>query len=83
MALSTYMPLPDTLADELSEEVIETTIFMAHGRQDDVIAYEYAVHSKELLEANNLNVLWHEYDMGHSVCLEEIQHIRQWLTDVL
>jgi phospholipase/carboxylesterase len=83
MALSTYMPLPDQLKDEISDTVSETTIFMAHGRQDDVVAYEYGIKSMELLAANNIEVLWHEYDMGHAVCIEEIQHIRQWLTEVL
>ena len=83
MALSTYLPLPDTLADEISETAAETAIFMAHGRQDDVVAYDHAKQSLAQLETNNLEVHWHEYDMGHAVCLEEIQHIRQWLTEVL
>lgn len=83
MALSTYLPLPDTLADEISEAAAETAIFMAHGRQDDVVAYDYAKQSMARLETNSLEVHWHEYDMGHAVCLEEIQHIRQWLTEIL
>jgi predicted esterase len=28
-----------------------------------------------------MEVHWHEYDMAHAVCLEEIQHIRQWLVE--
>jgi phospholipase/carboxylesterase len=83
MALSTYLPLPETLADELSESVTETTVFMAHGRQDDVVAYEYGRQSMEQLESHDIEVHWHEYDMGHAVCMEEIQHIRQWLTETL
>jgi phospholipase/carboxylesterase len=83
MALSTYLPLPDTLADEISEAAAETAIFMAHGRQDDVVAYDYAKQSMAQLETHSLEVHWHEYDMGHAVCLEEIQHIRQWFTEVL
>jgi phospholipase/carboxylesterase len=83
MALSTYLPLPDTLADEISETAIETPVFMAHGRQDEVVAYEHGIRSKELLDENNIDVHWHEYDMGHAVCGEEISHIRQWLMDVL
>lgn len=83
MALSTYLPLPQTLPDEISEAATDISFFMAHGRQDDVVAYEYGKNSMELLESNNIEVLWHEYDMGHAVCLEEIQHIRQWLTDTL
>jgi len=83
MALSTYMPLPDQLTNEISEACAETPLFMAHGRQDDVVAYDYGKQSRELLESHNIEVLWHEYDMGHAVCLEEIQHIRQWLMDIL
>jgi phospholipase/carboxylesterase len=83
MALSTYLVLPETLDNEMSSSAIKTPIFMAHGRQDDVIAFVYGKKSMEQLETNNFEVHWHEYDMGHAVCLEEIQHIRQWLTEIL
>ncbi|VAW54649.1 Phospholipase/carboxylesterase family protein [hydrothermal vent metagenome] len=83
MALSTYLPLPESTADEISETANEIPIFMAHGRQDDVVAYEYGKQSMTQLESLEMEVHWHEYDMGHSVCLEEIQHIRQWLTEIL
>lgn len=83
MALSTYLALPDTLADEMSDCAIEIPVFMAHGRQDEVVAYEHGMESKELLSAHDIDVHWHEYDMGHAVCDEEIQHIRQWLMEVL
>ncbi len=83
MALSTYMPLPDTLDDEFSDAARYTPVFMAHGRQDDVVAFEYGHKSMELLEARGMQVEWHEYDMAHSVCMEEIIHIRQWLMNIL
>ena len=83
MALSTYLALPDSLADEISDCVIETPVFMAHGREDEVVAYEYGMQAKECLDMNDIDVNWHEYDMGHAVCTEEIQHIRQWLMELL
>lgn len=83
MALSTYLPLPDSLADEISETAPEIPIFMAHGRQDNVVAYDYGMQSMQQLQSYDIDVNWHEYDMEHAVCLEEIQHIRQWLTEVL
>ncbi len=83
MALSTYMPLPDSLEDEVDENIAEVPVFMAHGHQDEVVKYEYGKQTMEQLDALNIEVLWHEYDMGHSVCEEEIHHIRSWLTDVL
>ena len=83
MALSTYLALPETLADEISECATEVPVFMAHGRQDDVVAYENGKTGMEQLEANNMEIQWQEYDMAHAVCLEEIQHIRQWLMQQL
>lgn len=83
MALSTYLPLAETLSDEISESMAETPVFMAHGRQDDVVSYEYGKSSMEQLQNNDIDVNWHEYDMGHAVCMEEINHIRQWLTEIL
>ena len=83
MALSTYLALPDQLGDEISDVAAEIPVFMAHGRQDDVVAYRYGKQSMEQLESSSIDVQWHEYDMGHAVCMEEIQHIRQWLIDVL
>lgn len=83
MALSTYLALPDTLGEEISDYASEIPVFMAHGRQDDVIAYEYGKRGREQLENHNIEVQWNEYDMGHAVCIEEIQHIRQWLMQQL
>jgi phospholipase/carboxylesterase len=83
MALSTYLALPETLTDELSDYAVETPVFMAHGQQDDVIAYQYGRQSMEQLEENNIEVQWHEYNMGHAVCQEEIHHISQWLVQQL
>ena len=83
MALSTYLPLAESLNDEISESMAETPVFMAHGRQDDVVSYEYGKSSMEQLQNNDIDVNWHEYDMGHAVCMEEINHIRQWLTEIL
>ena len=83
MALSTYLALPDSLDDEISEHMADTPVFMAHGRQDDVISYDYGYDSKERLEGFDVPIAWYEYDMGHAVCLEEINHIRQWLTEIL
>ncbi len=83
MALSTYLALPDQLDDEISECITETPVFMAHGRKDDVVAYEYGIQCREQLEGHEIEILWQEYDMPHSICLEEITHIRQWLMEQL
>jgi phospholipase/carboxylesterase len=39
--------------------------------------------SKDVLVKHDYSVEWHEYRMPHSVCIEEIRDIRQWLNTVL
>lgn len=83
MALSTYLPLADTLAAEKSPANQETPIFMAHGSHDEVIALRYAQASKETLEKQNYKVHWKTYPMGHSLSMDEIVDIAGWLKALL
>jgi phospholipase/carboxylesterase len=39
--------------------------------------------SRDALLSNHYAVRWHEYNMAHSVCLEEINDIRGFLQQVL
>ena len=84
MALSTYLPLAQTLADEHNEHNALVPIFMAHGDSDPVIQPELAYLSRSRLEQQGYPLQWHEYrGMQHSVCAQEIADIRQWLIQVL
>jgi phospholipase/carboxylesterase len=83
MALSTYLPLAETFAQEAAQENRKTPIFMAHGAQDGVVAYALGTRSRDLLVQAGYDVEWHEYPMQHSVCLEEIGHVGAWLKRVL
>jgi phospholipase/carboxylesterase len=83
MALSTYLPLAEKLADEATAENRQTPIFMAHGLQDAVVPYAMAVRSRDILAQHGYDVEWHEYPMPHSVCLEEIRDIGVWLKRAL
>lgn len=83
MALSSYLPLASTLAAEASAANRNVPIFMAHGTADPLIPLPLATLSREHLEQQGYRVEWHQYLMPHSVCLEEIQDIGQWLQRVL
>jgi len=54
-------------------------IFMAHGRSDPIIPYAMGNHSAVTLKAKGYELEWHEYDMPHSVCAEEIADVEDWL----
>ncbi|MES2501431.1 MAG: alpha/beta fold hydrolase [Pseudomonadota bacterium] len=83
LALSTYLPLKNNLADEKHAANQHTPIFMAHGVDDDIITMETCQASLTVLQAQNYNIDWHEYPMAHSVCMPEITDIQQFLNQVL
>jgi len=83
LALSAYLPLPDTLAQEASEANRDLPIFMSHGTQDPVIPLSWATRSRDHLVALGYTVEWREYPMPHSVCAKEIEDVGRWLRGIL
>jgi phospholipase/carboxylesterase len=83
MALSTYLPLADSLASEGSAANRAIPIFYAHGTHDQVIPLAMATSSRDKITAAGYQVEWHEYPMQHSVCTEEVGAIGAWLVKVL
>jgi phospholipase/carboxylesterase len=82
LALSTYVPLKQTLATETNKANANTPIFMAHGSFDTVITLDTCKISLDLLHSLHFAVQWHEYPMAHGVCDEEIQDINQFLNEI-
>jgi phospholipase/carboxylesterase len=80
MALSTYVPIAESLAAEANAANRDVPIFMAHGLYDPVVA---ARRSCALLERLGYAVEWHEYPMPHSVAPQELDDIGAWLARVL
>ncbi|RFC33211.1 MAG: phospholipase/carboxylesterase [Candidatus Nitrotoga sp. SPKER] len=83
LALSTYLPLAETLPNETSAAALHTPIFMAHGQNDTIVTYERGKASADELRKRGYQVEWHEYGMPHSVCAEEVYDIQTWLTHQL
>jgi phospholipase/carboxylesterase len=83
IGMSGYLPLAASTAAERSDANALTPIFLAHGQQDAVVDIERGRGSREMLGALGYAVEWHEYPMGHSVCMEEIAEVNRWLLGVL
>jgi len=83
LALSTYLPLAETVAHEAQASTRSTPIFMAHGRSDSVVPYALGASSRNALLELGYTVAWHEYAMSHSVCDAELRDIEAWLTGAL
>lgn len=78
VALSTYLPLVPSLADEASAANREIPIFMAHGSQDPVVVPARGEASRDVLEALGYRVQWQRYPMQHAVCAAEINDLAAW-----
>jgi phospholipase/carboxylesterase len=83
MALSTYLPLADSVAAEATPASRTIPIFMAHGTSDPVIPIARGTASRDRLQALGYDVQWHEYAMPHSVNADEIRAIAAFLRRVL
>jgi len=79
MILSSYLPLTDDLANAHKS----LPIFIAHGQQDPVIPIQIAQRSYQALQRHKIPMQWSEYPMPHSLCGDEIDHIRGWLIKTL
>jgi len=81
-ALSTYLPLEDSLDREAADANKSTPIFMAHGTDDPVIPMKLAEISQQALRMRGYNVEWHSYAMPHSVHPDEVQDLAEFLAGV-
>lgn len=79
VCLSTYLVLAETLEAERSAANRELPVFQAHGTLDPMVTLDRGQAARDRLRALGHVVDWHEYPMGHQVCLEEIQALGLWL----
>jgi len=81
--LSGYMPLAATTAAERLAANAQTPVFLAHGRNDGVVPLARGTAGRDLLQGLGQPLEWHDYPMEHSVCIEEVRALEQWLLQVL
>jgi phospholipase/carboxylesterase len=79
LALSAYLPYPETLAAGKSAANSGVPILMCHGRMDPVVPVSMGLEARDVLTTQGYAVEWHEYPMQHEVCAEELVVIGRWL----
>ena len=82
MGLSTYLPLEDTVAAERHTANNSTNIFLAHGGYDPIIPFQLASHTQQALNKLDYTTQLKKYEMEHSVCVEEVEDISDWINHV-
>ena len=83
LALSTYLPLAETLAAEAHPANAAVPIFIAHGTLDPTVPLAMGEATRRLLDERGHDILWKTYPMGHSLCREEVKDISAFLGRVL
>ena len=81
--LSGYLPLAGTTAAERAPANADVPIFLAHGRDDAMVTLARGTAARDALAALGYAVQWQDYPMEHSVCMEEVSALNQWLLRVL
>jgi phospholipase/carboxylesterase len=79
MALSTYLPLRDTVAAEATLANRDVPILMCHGLRDQMVPATLGKASRDLLQSLGYSIEWQAYPMEHQVCMEEVLDISKWL----
>lgn len=86
LALSTWLPLASSLQQEVFDnphsQRRDLPIFLAHGTFDPMLPVALGHSTRDTLQHGGFVVEWHEYQMAHAVCAEEIGAIRSWLISV-
>ena len=81
MGLSTYLPLTDTVDKERHDANKNTPIFLAHGGYDQIIPFQLASDTQSALSSLGYKTVLNKYEMDHSVCIEEIDAISDWINN--
>lgn len=83
LALSTYLPLRQSLATEAADANRSTAILMCHGHRDQVVREMAGMLSRDQLTSLGYAVQWRGYAMEHQVCAAEVADIAAWLKERL
>ena len=79
LALSTYLPLSDSLASEAHSAQSQLPIFIGHGRHDPLVPETLGSRSAQTLKSAGYLVEYQTYPMQHSVSADEIQAVSIWI----
>lgn len=83
LALSCYLPLQPQCPGWVNAANRTTSIFMAHGTDDDILPCALSKQHAAYLKQLGFDITWRTYPMGHGVCAEEVQDIRQFLINMI
>jgi len=82
LAFSGFVPTVEGWEAHLADRTT-TRAFVAHGRNDPIIAVDFGRRARDLLEAGGLDVTYLESDVGHAIDPTHVPVAVEWLAKVL
>jgi phospholipase/carboxylesterase len=78
LAFSGFVPVADGWEPHF-EDRLETRAFIAHGRRDPIIDFDFARQARERLESGGLTVDFHQSELGHQIDPAHLLSAAEWL----
>lgn len=83
VALSGYINPAILAANYQDKDLSKLKFFISHGTVDQVIPADWARKAPEFLKALGLEVVYHEYPVGHGVAPQNFYDFKNWLEQTL
>lgn len=82
LALSSFLPLQGSIAQEKSPENQNTPIYLLHGIADPLVPVSISLQNYNYLTQLGYKVKRDIYNIEHTICQEEISTIAKWLCEL-
>jgi phospholipase/carboxylesterase len=82
LAFSGFVPVVEGWAPDLGR-ADRTRVFIAHGRQDPIMAVDFARSARDQLEGAGFDVDYHESDAAHHIDPQHVPAAIDWLRATL
>jgi phospholipase/carboxylesterase len=82
LAFSGFVPVVEGWTPHLDDRQ-GTRAFVAHGRNDPIMAVDFARQARTLLEEGGLDVSYHESDAGHHIDPAHLPAAVDWIASTL
>jgi phospholipase/carboxylesterase len=83
IGLSTYLIGAERVVAEANAANRDVPVFLGHGTYDPVVQLAWAERSRDALRAGGWPVEWHVYPVEHSVVIEELAAVGQFIMKAL
>lgn len=83
LSLSSYVLSPIDILSDANPSNKDTPVFLAHGVKDDLIPFQWAKKTEEILQKLSHPYSFYPHKAEHTIPMETIKHMSVWLTRVI